>query len=202
MQKTGARVAAATLAAFCATGLWPGRLEAADAPSSTSAPVAAKPSFDINEFRVLGNHLLAAVVIERAVYPFLGRNRTIDTVKQAAAALEKAYKDSGYGTVFVDIPPQQVNDGIVRLNVTEGRLEHVRVHGARYFSEQQILAGVPALQPGQTPQLSSLQNQLGGLNARTADRSITPILRAGSEPGTVDVDLVVKDTLPLHGSLQ
>src|SRR5580700_1637897 len=131
MQKTGARVAAATLAAFCATGLWPGRLEAADAPSSTSAPVAAKPTFDIQEFRVLGNHLLAAVVIERAVYPYLGPAGTIETVKQAADALEKAYQDSGYGTVFVDIPEQQVDDGIVRLKVTEGVLERVHVRGDR-----------------------------------------------------------------------
>lgn len=177
---------------------------AADTAQPAAGRTSAQPqaTFDISEFRVLGNHLLPPVVVERAVYPYLGPQRTLDTVRQAAAALEKAYKDSGYGTVFVDVPPQQVEDGIVRLKVTEGKLERVQVRGARYFSDQQILSALPALQPGQTPLLPSLQNELGVVNARSADRAVTPILKAGSQPGTVDVDLAVKDTLPLHGSLQ
>ena len=35
-----------------------------------------------------------------------------------------------------------------------------------------------------------------------ADRRITPTLNPGVEPGTVDIDLTVKDTFPLHGSLE
>lgn len=189
---------AALAAAALVGSLWPCELRAADPPPA-AAPQ--QNAFDINEFRVLGNHVLAPKVIERTVYPFLGPARTIDTVKQAADALEKAYKDAGYGTVFVDIPEQDVSAGIVRLKVTEGRLERVQVRGERYFSGREILAALPALQPGQTPQLPQLQSELGELNARTPDRTVTPILKAGSEPGTVDVDLTVKDTLPLHGSI-
>ena len=173
---------------------------AASTASAGNAPEQAK--FDIWEFRILGSHVLDTRVIERAVYPFLGKNGSIDTVKHAADALEKAYKDAGYATVFVDIPEQHVEDGIVRLKVTEGRLESVRIRGARYYSEGQILAALPALIPGQAPHLPSFQQQLSALNSRTADRSITPVLKAGAEPGTVDVDLAVKDDLPLHGSLE
>ncbi len=183
-----------------ATGFPSQRSLAAEAPS---APVPAQPNtFDIHEFRVLGNHVLAPVVIERAVYPFLGPKKTIDTVKQAADALEKAYKAAGYGAIYVDIPEQEVADGIVRLKVTEGKLQEVHVRGERYFSDRQILAGLPALKVGETPNLPDLQKELATLNARTPDRSMTPVLKAGSEPGTLDVDVDVKDTLPLHGSVQ
>jgi hemolysin activation/secretion protein len=175
-----------------------------DGCAAQAAPAVAPTdnSFDINEFRILGNTVLAPIVIERAVYPFLGPQRTIETVKQAADALEKAYKDSGYGTVFVDIPEQDVNDGLVRLKVTEGKLERVHVRGDRYFSNRKIRAALPELRLDTTPNLPALQSQLQALNSETADRTITPVLKAGSEPGTVDVDLDVKDTLPLHGSLQ
>jgi hemolysin activation/secretion protein len=173
----------------------------ADAPAHPVAQPAAKPeaTFDINEFRVLGTAVLPKTAIERAVYPFLGPNRTIATVKQAADALEKAYKDAGYGAVFVDIPEQEVADGIVRLKVTEGKLETVHVRGERYYSRRQILAALPALQAGNSPSLPALQKELSELNARTPDRVVTPVLKAGSEPGTVDVDLDVKDKLPLSG---
>lgn len=169
--------------------------------AAASKAEAQKPeaTFDIDEFRVLGTRILPREAIERAVYPFLGPNRTIDTVKQAADALEKAYKQAGYGAVYVDIPEQEVADGIVRLKVTEGKLESVHVRGERYYSRRQILAGLPALQTGTSPSLPALQKQLTELNARTPDRAVTPVLKSGSEPGTVDVDLDVKDTMPLHG---
>lgn len=181
----------------------PSSPRAAPAPAAPAAPPAARQNkFDINEFRVLGSRILPERDVERAVYPFLGPDRDIDTVKQAAAALEKAYKDAGFGTVFVDIPEQTVDEGIVRLKVTEGSLARVHVHGERYFSGRQILAELPALESGQTPQLTTLQQELTDLNARTPDRSVTPVLKAGAAPGTVDVDLAVKDTLPLHGSIE
>jgi len=193
---------AANLAAPMTGALWTGDALAADASTAPTAVPSAQNTFDIDEFRVLGNHVLAPTVIERAVYPFLGSGRTIDTVKQAADALEKAYKAAGYGAIYVDIPEQEVANGLVRLKVTEGKLEAVHVRGERYFSDRQILAALPALEIGKTPNLPQLQQELTALNARTADRSLTPVLKAGSEPGTVDVDLAVKDALPLHGSLQ
>lgn len=151
---------------------------------------------------MLGNHVLEPTSIERAVYPFLGPARNVDTVKQAADALEKTYKEAGYATIFVDIPEQDTSSGIIRLKVTEGKLGQVHVRGERYFSRRQIVAAVPALEIGGTPNLPALQQQLTELNARTPDRAVTPVLKAGAEPGSVDVDLDVKDTLPLHGSVQ
>ena len=56
------------------------------------------------------------------MYPFLGAQGDMDTVKKAADALQDAYKDAGFGTVLVDIPEQQVDDGVVRLRVIEGKL--------------------------------------------------------------------------------
>ena len=182
--------------------LWTTDALAAEAAPAAAAPAAAQNSFDINEIRVLGNHVLAPVVIERAVYPFLGPGRTIATVKEAADALEKAYKAAGYGAVYVDIPEQEVVNGLVRLQVTEGKLERIHVRGERYFLDHQILAALPALEPGKTPNLPDLQQQVAAVNARTPDRTLTPVLKAGAEPGSVDVDLDVKDTLPLHGSIQ
>jgi len=174
-------------------------VSAAETPAS---PAEAHNKFDILEFRVLGNHVLPPIDIERAVYPFLGPGRDIDTVKKASEALEKVYKDAGYGTIFVDIPEQQIDDGIVRLKVTEGRLDRIHIRGERYFSGRQIRAALPELVSGQTPHLPTLQQELADLNSRTPDRIVTPILKAGAQPGAVDIDLAVKDTLPFHGSVE
>ena len=170
-------------------------------PASGATPPAAE-TFEISEFRVLGNTKLDARAIETAVYPLLGPGRTLATVEQARDALVAAYRAEGLGTVLVDIPEQSVDDGIVRLQVTEGRIEKVRISGARYYSERQILARLPSVQTGGVPRLPQLQTELTALAGEARDREITPTLKPGSSPGTLAVDLAVKDHLPLHAGIE
>jgi hemolysin activation/secretion protein len=174
------------------------------APPGTSgaAPAAVDPQFRIDEYRVLGNSVLAATAIETAVYPFLGPAKTIHDVEAARKALEDAYHDAGFGTVFVDIPEQEVEGGVVRLRVTEGKLRAARVGGTRYFSNRQIRNSLPSATENSVPNLPSLQNELTKLNMQTPDRAVVPVLKAGPTPGTVDLALKVDDHLPLHGSVE
>jgi hemolysin activation/secretion protein len=170
--------------------------------SAAPAPAAAEEKFDVWEYRVLGTNVLERRAVERAVYPYLGPQKTLADVEQARQALEAAYRNAGYSTAFVDIPEQTVDVGIVRLNVTEGKLDRVRVSGARYFSNRQILARLPSLEPGTVPHFPDVQQELAALNRVTPDRSVTPVLRAGRYPGTVDMELKVKDDLPFHGNVE
>ncbi len=172
------------------------------AQPAQEAPAEEPAKFDITEYRVLGNSVLDGRDIERAVYPHLGPGLDFESVEAARQSLERAYRDRGYGTVFVDIPEQSVDDGIVRLRVTEGRLDRIRVTGARYVSGRLVRAALPALQVGTVPDLPAVQAGLGVVNRGSADMQITPVLRAGRVPGTFDVELKVQDKLPLHGGVE
>jgi hemolysin activation/secretion protein len=181
-------------------GLHGARATAAD----PAAGDAAKPEerFDVYEYRVLDNSVLSELQIDKAVYPFLGPRRSFADVQAARAALEKTYRDAGYSTVFVDVPEQSVDSGIVRLKVTEGRLGRVKVTGARYFPARQILRETASLVPGSVPHFPGVQRDLTEVNSTTRDRVVTPVLRAGATPGTVDLELKVRDELPAHGGVE
>ena len=159
-------------------------------------------AFDVWEFRVLGNTTLDERAIESAVYSFLGEHKTIATVEAARDALVAAYREAGLGTVLVDIPEQTVDDGVVRLQVTEGRVEKVRIAGARYYSERRILESLRSIKAGSVPKLPAFQQELTDLAQEARDRQVVPVLKPGSTPGTVEVDLAVQDRLPLHASLE
>jgi hemolysin activation/secretion protein len=168
-----------------------------------SAGEKADPTFDLNELRVLGNTVLDTASIEKVVYPFLGESKSFADVENARAALETLYHDRGYGTVFVDVPEQTVDaDGVVRLHVMEARLNKVTVVGARYFSGRQIRAALASAVPNTVPHLPTLQSELTKVNTETSDRVVTPVLKAGPRPGTVDLALRVDDHLPFHGSVE
>jgi hemolysin activation/secretion protein len=157
---------------------------------------------EITEYFVEGNTTLSDPEIERAVYPYLGPDKTLDDVEKARVALQKAYETKGLKTVSVEIPQQNVVGGRVRLAVTEARIGQVAVTGARHTSEHRVAAALPAVAPGQVPDLDQFGKELALLNSRSDDRRVTPELKAGAQPGTVDVALNVDDKLPLHGGLE
>ncbi|HTY92802.1 MAG TPA: ShlB/FhaC/HecB family hemolysin secretion/activation protein [Steroidobacteraceae bacterium] len=169
---------------------------------ATVTQAAGEQNFSILEYRVLGNSTLPVKAIEQAVMSHLGFDKSLKDVEAARTDLEAAYHKAGFGTVFVDIPEQTVAEGIVRLRVTEGRLNSAEITGARYFSERQIKAAVPAAAAGTVPSLPALQAQLSQVNSQSPDRSVVPVLKAGPVPGTVDLSLRVQDKLPVHGSVE
>jgi hemolysin activation/secretion protein len=195
-----ALVTAAALAAAAMLHSHDSGAQEASGGASSHAQVAGE--FEVNEYRVLGNTTLDTRAVEAAVYPHLGPNKSFQDVEAARAALESAYHERGFGTVYVDVPEQTVDDGVIRLRVTEGRINSTRISGAKYFSERQIRAALPAATPGQVPDLPALQRQIGAFNAASQDRAVVPVLKAGPQPGTVDVALKVQDHLPFHGSIE
>ncbi|MES2569794.1 MAG: ShlB/FhaC/HecB family hemolysin secretion/activation protein, partial [Verrucomicrobiota bacterium] len=155
----------------------------------------------IREYRVAGAKHLPKIAVEEAVYPFLGPGRTSHDVEQARAALEKAYRDKGFQAVNVEVPDQDARSGVVLLRVNETTVGRLRVRGARYFSLAGIKRGAPSMAEGKVVDFNEVTRDIVRLN-RFADRRITPTLSPGVEPGTVDIDLTVKDSFPLHGSLE
>ncbi len=162
--------------------------------------VESDPEFDILEFDVEGNSVLSVREIERAVTPFLGEHRHFRDVEGARRALEDLYQKGGYQTVFVDVPEQRVVGGHIRLHVAQGTVGQLRVTGSRYFALGEIRSKVEQFAPGSVPDFPAMQQELGQVN-RNPDLQVTPILTPGRVPGTVDVELSVKDHPPVHADI-
>lgn len=187
----------------------PAELPAAPTPSSpsgtpTATESAAAPRFDILEFVVEGDTLLGAAAIERAVYPFLGEQRSVADAEAARRALEKAYHDAGYLSVTVLLPPQRVDNPTaeLRLQVVAAPVGRLRVEGASVSPASLIREALPSVAPGRVPEFNALQQELATLARLNSDREITPVLSAGSRPGTLDVELKVTERLPLNGHIE
>ena len=171
------------------------------AGSVGAAPVVAQDVFEIAAYDIVGNTLLDQSTIEKAVYDGLGPGRTAADVEKARAALETAYRMRGFESVSVDLPPQRPTDGIVTIKVTESKLGTLTIVGARYASEKRIRGQLPSLVEGQIPDLKAAQREIADVN-RLPDRQVTPLVKAGKVPGTIDLELKVRDTLPLHASVE
>ena len=176
---------------------------AAEEKAQTAPAAAQQPEqhFDILEFVIDGNTVLPAAALEEAVYPFLGESRVAGDVDRARDALERLYRERGYQTVQVSIPKQGIESKIIHLQVVENPVGRLRIVDSKYHTSSEIKQIAPSLAEGTVPNLNAVQKDIVALNQQ-ADMKVTPRLKAGKAPGTVDVDLEVEDTLPLHGSIE
>lgn len=194
--------------AFAACSGWlmaqdlpPAPPKVAETPATSPTALSQVGPLYIQEYRVRGNTKLKAIDIEKAVYPYLGPGRSENDIEQARQRLEKTYRDLGYQTVYVEVPRQTGARGVIFLNVVEAPVGRLRVKGAKYFLPSKIKEQAQSMAEGTVPNFNEVQKEIIALN-RWRDRKITPELRQGVVPGTVDIDLIVEDKNPFHGSLE
>ncbi|WP_370527761.1 ShlB/FhaC/HecB family hemolysin secretion/activation protein [Comamonas sp. Tr-654] len=169
-------------------------------PAEVATPELEHQVVDVLEYIVRGNTVLDARSIESAVSPFLGPGKTLKDIEAARDALLAVYQAKGYQSVYVDLPEQQVTQGMVFLQVNETRVGRVRVVGAEYNSPAEVRSQVPALREGVVPDFNKAQLEMSALN-RTGKRQVMPLVRQGRLPGTMDVDLKVEDSNPWRANL-
>ncbi|WP_375287347.1 ShlB/FhaC/HecB family hemolysin secretion/activation protein [Sphingomonas sp.] len=183
--------------------LAPAAAQEAPAAAQEAAAAPAAQQFDINAFDVTGVTRFDPDQIATILYPFTGPARSNDDAEAARKAIQDAYAARGFEAVVVELPVQPdatFRQGIVTIAVSESPLGQVLVSGGKYHSEGRVLENVPSLVPGQPIDLRALQRDVAAAN-RFPDRTITPTFKP-STTGGVDVELRVKDELPIHASVE
>jgi hemolysin activation/secretion protein len=155
----------------------------------------AGPHFAITRFAVEGNSLLPAAEVEGLLARFAGPDRDFADVQSAVEALQEAYRRHGYSVVRVQLPEQELDRGVVQVEVIEPRIGQVRVEGNRAFSTANIRASLPGLREGVAPNVRDISASLKVANTNPAKQT-TLELKDGSQPGTVDAALRVAEEKP------
>jgi hemolysin activation/secretion protein len=178
--------------------------QGASAPAPQQQQSAEDLRFDILEFVVQGDTVLGAAAIERAVYPFLGPQRTLADAEGARKALERAYQDAGFLSVNVVLPEQSVGQGggELRLLVVASAVDRLRVTGAQYTLPSRLREALPSLAAGRVPNFQEMQEELAQVARASTSREVTPIIAAGERPDLMSVELKVQERLPLQASVE
>lgn len=147
--------------------------------------------FDIARFDVEGNTLLSPQAVEKAVAPFIGKNRDFGDVQRALETLEGEYRKLGYNVVQVALPEQELNQGVIKLQVIETRLGAVKVEGNTEHDEANILRSLPGLHVGETPNLGKVSSSLKLANENPSKKTA---LQLQSSDKDDEIDAVLKIT--------
>src|SRR5690606_16699070 len=93
-----------------------------DDPVELEAQPEAK-RFLVSGFAYEGNTVVDNAVLQRITERFLDLQLTLAELDQAAASITAYYRNHGYTVARAFIPAQRIVDGLVTIQIIEGRLE-------------------------------------------------------------------------------
>ncbi|MBK7655428.1 MAG: ShlB/FhaC/HecB family hemolysin secretion/activation protein [Betaproteobacteria bacterium] len=181
-------MAAMAIAALMTTGL---SARAQPAPPAEVATVPA-PRFAVKGFRLVGENPLGEVQAAQVLAPYVRADATLETLQQAATALETAMRDRGFGLHRVALSPQSVGDTVL-LTIVHFSVASVKVEGASLYDEANILRSLPDLQIGSTPNFKRLAVQTAIANENQG-KQIQLGVKESAESDKVDASILVKET--------
>lgn len=164
-------------------------------PAASTAPTSNPALPRIRGFSINGNNPLTDAEVTVVLASFLRAEANLDNLQKAAAALEQAMREKGFGLHRVLLPPQELGENIT-LNLAQFTIGQVTVEGETAFSKDNIRQGLPELKPGGTPNLDRLATQTALVNENPT-KHVQVALRAATQPDQIDATIKVQDSKPL-----
>ena len=167
------------------------------APAPPAPPMAAPaPSavFPIRGFVLEGENPIGEAETSRVLAPFVRPNATLETLQQATAALETAFRERGFGLHRVALPPQEVGS-TVRLTIVKFAIGKVTIDGRQIYDEQNVRLVVPELREGESPNFQRLAVQTAIAN-ENPNKQIQVGLRESEQPDRIDATITVREQRP------
>ena len=152
--------------------------------------------FELTDFEVIGENPLSETQTRKILNVYLGSDRGIDDIENAANALEKAIADKGFSFYRVSLPPQELTDGVVDLLIKRYAIGKIEVSGNKHYTEKNIVASMPALKAGSSPSTKSIARSLRFANDNAGKR-VRVTLAPGEQDYKVDAKITVVDQYPL-----
>jgi len=139
------------------------RVARAEGPADT------KPLFVLRRVALTGAVAIPRERLATAYQPYLGKKVSQADLNAMATAVGDVYRAAGFHLSRAIVPPQDIQDGRIRLQVVEGAITEVALkgEGAEQFGIRPMLASVVAERPAH---FATLERQLLLINGRPGVR--------------------------------
>jgi hemolysin activation/secretion protein len=179
----------------------PPALEVPSPPPSVPDQAVTGPKIMVKEVRLVGNTAFTSQQLAEITSPYTNRELTAEDLEALRLALTYYYINQGYLTSGAVIPEQDVADGLLTMQIVEGKLTEVNIDDAKwfrpsYFRNRINLAAGPPLN------VSELQERLQLLQADPRIERLNGELLPGLARGESTLNVKVKEANPFKAWLE
>lgn len=159
-------------------------VQAPAAPQATAAG-ASDVRFTLREVRFAESAFLDTAALQGVAQPYVGREIGIAELNAITSGVNALYAARGITTARAVLSRQPIADGVVQVDLVEGRLGALTVHGNAQTDTDFVRSRVRQ-RDGEVVDSDTLRRDLVWFN-RTTDLQARALLRPGAAMGSTDV---------------
>ncbi|GMR16829.1 MAG: hypothetical protein BMS9Abin31_1216 [Gammaproteobacteria bacterium] len=148
--------------------------------------------FVITKFEVIGDNPLSESETQAVFEYYLGDHYGLEGIQQAASAFEEKLRDSGFAFYQVNLAPQKLEDGTIKLQLIQLKVDKVEVEGNRYFDNENLARNIPTLKTGETPNTRVLSRAINMADMQPS-KSLKLQFSESDTGGAINAKLKVED---------
>ncbi|HTN94300.1 MAG TPA: ShlB/FhaC/HecB family hemolysin secretion/activation protein [Gallionella sp.] len=179
--------------------------EPAPVPEESAAPKP-KPNAAmrvmVNAIHVSGNSKIATAELESLLGDLVGSDHTLAELTEGAARITAYYHQRGYIVARAYIPPQEIKDGVVTINVEEGHIGEQRIDNQSRLSDQRASGYFGGINSGEVLQAAPVERALLLLNETPGVGSARASLQPGASVGATDLVIELAPSAAYAGNIQ
>ncbi|NMF59914.1 ShlB/FhaC/HecB family hemolysin secretion/activation protein [Pseudanabaena yagii] len=142
----------------------------------------------VQRFDVVGSTVFSDEELAQIVQSYTKRPITFAELLQARSAISDFYINKGYITSGAFIPPQDLNGGVVKIQIVEGSLQEIRISGQERLSPDYVRSRLN-IATGKPLNRDRLIEALQVLQINPLIASLSAELAAGDRPGQNILDI-------------
>ncbi len=154
--------------------------------------------FPISSIKIIGNTFFKDDVFDPLKKPYEHQTSNLKKLKSLTKDITSYYRMRGYVTSRAILPPQQLEQGSLTIQIIEGKVGQIKIEGLKY-SRESMIRNRFALKPGDILRYQNLERSLVNLNANP-DRTVRVVLLPGEKPETTDIVLKIEEKFPFHAN--
>jgi hemolysin activation/secretion protein len=172
------------------------------APSAPQAPSGI--SFLVTAFEISGNTVITTQDLQAKLKPLVGKKLTLEQLRSAADELANYYRSNGYLVARAILPPQQVTNGVVKIEIVEGRRDKINF---KSIGDPIVNSGVQvefvskAIPDNAVISEAALERALMLIGDTPGVSNVQSSLEPGSRIGTSDLNIVTTAGPRFFGSV-
>lgn len=168
-------------------------------PVPKNQPSQSSVRFSVKQIRLRGNTLIATARLQPLVDGLQGHKASLGELQQGAARITALYHASGYPLAYAYLPAQKIKHGVVTIAIVEPTYDQINIKGNTRL-DPELARNTLGIQPGSPVEQAGLSRGLLLLN-RTPGIRVAGTLVPGAQAGTSTLDVHIKDTPVVRGSL-
>ena len=152
--------------------------------------------FFVKRIKLAGCESYSSEDFEFLAEKYENRDETLTELNNLTREIAAEYLKRGI-IAAVFIPPQEVQDEVVTLQVVEAKMGVLDLKKPPFFT-QKMMRSYWSIREGEILRYDKMSKSLQLMN-KNPDREVKAALHAGDKPGTTNVILTSKTRFPIHG---